>query len=126
MSWERDRCLLQRRRCPRNSEEARSGSGYRQDIKAVDLASAYPYVMYHLPDISRGTWIEGDIQSEWWEWVEQRRPYTPGFAEAVIRFGPGMDWHPLVQKSSVGTLVSPRYIKGWFTADEKGGFFFKM
>lgn len=94
------------------------GSGYRQNIKAVDLASAYPYVMYHLPDISRGTWIEGDIQSEWWEWVEQRRPYTPGFAEAVIRFGPGMDWHPLVQKSSVGTLVSPRYIKGWFTADE--------
>lgn len=95
-----------------------TGSGIARNIKAYDLASAYPYVMYHLPDISRGAWIEGDIESEWWEWVEKRRPYTPGFAEAVIRFEPGMKWHPLVQKASTGTLVSPRLIHGWFTADE--------
>jgi hypothetical protein len=94
------------------------GSGFKENIKAYDLASAYPYVMYHLPDTSRGIWIEGDIESEWWEWIEARKPYSPGFAEATIRFEPGMEWHPLVQKASSGTLVSPRFITGWFTADE--------
>ena len=94
------------------------GAGLKENIKAYDLASAYPYVMYHLPDTSRGAWVEGDIESEWWEWIAKRKPYTPGFAEATIRFEEGLDWHPLVQKASTGTLVSPRFITGWFTADE--------
>ena len=94
-----------------------SGCGYHADIAAVDLASAYPYVMYHLPDITKGTWVDGDIESEFWEWVDIRKPMSIGFAEASIVFEKG-DWYPLVKKSTVGTLVSPRCIRGWFTADE--------
>ena len=94
------------------------GSGYMPDCTCVDLASAYPYVMYHLQDPSKGTWIEGDREEEWWEWVDKREPFTIGFAEASILFEPGLAWHPLVQKADTGTLVSPRFVRGWFTADE--------
>ena len=94
------------------------GSGYHNGIKSYDLASAYPYIMYHLKDPSRGAWIQGDSEEEWWEWIDKRQPYELGFAEAAILFKDGLDWYPLVQKSPTGTLVSPRLAQGWFTADE--------
>ena len=95
-----------------------SGSGYLEHASAVDLASAYPYVMYHLPDTSRGYWVSGDSTESFFSWLDDREPYTLGFAEAFIVFEEGLDWYPLVKKSGSGTLVAPRIIRGWFTADE--------
>lgn len=94
-----------------------TGAGFVPKASGVDLASAYPYVMYHLKDMTKGYWIEGDVQSEWWEWIDKRQPYDMGFAEATILFEPN-DWYPLVTKSPQGTLVAPRFVRGWFTADE--------
>lgn len=94
------------------------GSGFYPNCTGLDLASAYPYVMYFLQNPTKGIWIEGDIESEWWEWIEKREPYTMGFAEATILFDADLDWYPLVQKAQSGTLVAPRLVRGWFTADE--------
>lgn len=94
------------------------GSGFYPNCQGLDLASAYPYIMYFLQNPNKGAWIEGDIESEWWEWIEKREPYTMGFAEATILFKPGLKWYPLVQKAASGTLVAPRLVRGWFTADE--------
>ena len=95
-----------------------TGCGYIPHASAVDLASAYPYVMYHLPDTTRGYWVRGDSTESFISWLDEREPYTLGFAEAFIVFEEGLDWYPLVKKSGSGTLVAPRIIRGWFTADE--------
>ena len=95
-----------------------TGSGLIEHASAVDLASAYPYVMYHLPDTSAGYWVRGDDTDSFTSWLDEREPYTLGFAEAFIVFDEGLDWFPLVKKSGSGTLVAPQIIKGWFTADE--------
>jgi hypothetical protein len=95
-----------------------TGSGYLPSGTALDLASAYPYVMTHLPDTSAGYWVEGDDAESWWHWIDERQPYSLGFAEAFVVFDKGQDWYPLVKKSATGTLVAPRIIKGWFSADE--------
>ena len=98
--------------------EARIAGVAPETCKAVDLASAYPYVMYHLPNIENGDWIIGDEDLSFWNWCDTRKPMELGFAEAFVVFDEGMDWYPLVKKSSLGTLVAPRIIHGWFTADE--------
>lgn len=97
-----------------------TGSGYHPSISAIDLASAYPYVLYHLPDIDEdeGAWFSGDKGEEFEDWLEYRQPYTPGFCEAFFLFEPGMKWHPLATKSRTGTIITPRMFRGWITADE--------
>ena len=95
-----------------------TGSGFIPNCVGVDLASAYPYVMAHLPDTSKGYWVGGDEEEAWWNWMETREPFSLGFCEVSIVFKEGLNWHPLVKKSPTGTLVSPRIIRGWFTADE--------
>jgi len=40
------------------------------------------------------------------------------FAEAFVVFEEGLDWYPLTTKNEAGTVVSPRFISGWFTAEE--------
>ena len=95
-----------------------TGSGYIEHASSVDLASAYPFVMYHLPDTSRGFWVNGDSSESFLDWLDSREPMTLGFAEAFIVFKEGLPWYPLVKKSGTGTLVAPRILKGWFTADE--------
>ena len=94
------------------------GSGFHPNCTAVDLASAYPYVMYHLPDTNQGHWILSDDTDGWWNWIEQREPYSLGYAEAFVVFDEGLPIYPLVKESATGTLVAPRIIRGWFTADE--------
>ena len=94
------------------------GAGIQKDIQAFDLASAYPYIMYHLPDVSNGIWISGDQESEWYEYIERRKPLEIGFVEVYFEFPTDHKWHPLIVKSKVGTLVSPRIFKGWITAEE--------
>lgn len=95
-----------------------SGSGYRSDVTATDLASAYPYVMYHLADSSAGSWTHGTGEAGWWARCEGRRFGRMGFAEAFVVFDEGLDYYPLVKKAKTGTLVAPRIIKGWFTMEE--------
>ena len=85
---------------------------------SLDLASAYPYVLAHMPNTTKGYWVQRDSAELWWDWCEQRQPFEIGFAEAAVLFDPGMDWHPLVQKAPSGTLVGPRFIRGWFSAEE--------
>tara|TARA_R100000900_G_scaffold1326_1_gene2825 strand:- start:3908 stop:4921 length:1014 start_codon:yes stop_codon:yes gene_type:complete len=74
--------------------------------------------MYHLPDISKGDWVIGDEDEMFWNWMNRREPMSIGFCEAHIVFDNDSLWNPLVKTASSGTLVSPRMISGWFTADE--------
>lgn len=87
-------------------------------VRAKDLTSAYPYVMYNLCDISSGTWVRDNDPEGWELWIANRKPMDIGFCEVSIVFSEGQTWHPLTKLSKSGTLVSPRVIKGWFTADE--------
>ena len=89
-----------------------------EHISAWDLASAYPYVMYHLDDISKGKWIIGNEDDDFEEILENVYPMQIGFVEAFIRFPKGNNWNPLTRKSKLGTLISPRTIQGVFTLDE--------
>ena len=41
-----------------------------------------------------------------------------GFIEAQFLFGTESEWNPLCTKLPSGSLVSPRLVRGWFTADE--------
>ena len=41
------------------------GSGFWPDCICVDLVSAYPYIMWNLPDITQGTWIQGTCKESW-------------------------------------------------------------
>ena len=96
------------------------GAGYHPDTQGVDLASAYPYVMHHLPDITdrKGAWFVGNKEEEWLDWMRTRKPFEVGFCEIQILFAPDCTWHPLAQMSRTGTIVTPRLVRGWFTADE--------
>ena len=94
------------------------GTGFFEEVVAVDLTSAYPYVMNYLHNTDRGAWFHDHDEEAWWSWIEEREPFSLGFAEVFAEFQEGLPWFPLTQKSSTGTLVSPRRISGWFTADE--------
>ena len=96
------------------------GSGYWKDATGVDLASAYPYVMYHLDDFTEegAAWICGDGGEEFMDWMNVRVPYSIGFCEITMLFENGLPWHPLARMSPTGTIVTPRFVRGWFTADE--------
>lgn len=94
------------------------GTGYYPEAQGIDLASAYPYVMYHLADCTEGAWIHGDGPEGWWARIEGKRPFQMAFAEAFVVFDEGLDWFPLCTKNEAGTVVSPRVIRGWFTAEE--------
>lgn len=95
-----------------------AGSGFVPRVTEADLTSAYPYVMRFLKNPNLGHWVQGDEEEAWWDWMDQRLPFDMGFCEAVIMFEDGLPWHPLVTKTTGGTLVAPRYVRGWFTADE--------
>jgi hypothetical protein len=86
------------------------------DAIATDLASAYPYIMRWLPDVSKGYFVKGDEEEHWWNWIDERQPYSIGFAEATVMFERGLPIHPLCVGSA--PVVTPRFVRGWFTADE--------
>jgi len=95
-----------------------SGSGSYENCLGVDLVSAYPYVMYHLPDITKGTWIRGNCQESFENWLKRRKPMSVGGAEVYAVFEKGLNFYPLVKPNKKGTMVGARIVKGWFTADE--------
>ena len=100
------------------------GSGYHPAVESYDLASAYPYIMYHLPDMDsrlddhRNAWVLGDRGTRFLNWLETSPPLSVGFCEAMFMFEPGLPFYPLVRMSRTGTLVTPRVVRGWFTAEE--------
>jgi len=96
------------------------GSGYHPDITCMDLVSAYPYIIYHLPDLGdkEGTWFRGSGDDGFVQWLEYRKPFEIGFCEAFFLFDAGLPWYPLARMSSTGTIVTPRMVRGWFTAEE--------
>jgi len=100
------------------------GSGYHPSVTAVDLASAYPYILYwlsntHNPDPnSRDSWVYGDGGEVFLDWLKVSDPMSIGFCEAFFMFEEGLPWHPLVRMSDSGTLVTPRIVRGWFTMEE--------
>ena len=97
-----------------------TGSGYHPDAQGVDLASAYPYVMRNLPDVDdrEGAWFSGDGGDDFVEWLGYRDPHSIGFCEVMFLFEPGANWYPLAKMAPTGTIVTPRMVRGWFSADE--------
>ena len=96
------------------------GSGYHPSIQSLDLASAYPYILREMPNIQdpEGAWFCGDGGDEFLNWLKYRTPYSLGFAEVFFLFEDGMKWYPLARMSDSGTIVTPRLVRGWFSADE--------
>ena len=95
-----------------------AGIGYLPDIQPVDLASAYPYTMFHLPNTDEGKWMRYFGKSSLLKWLERREPMSMGFIEGQFLFGTESEWNPLCTKLPSGSLVSPRLVRGWFTAEE--------
>mgnify|MGYP003133244162 CR=1 FL=1 len=100
------------------------GSGFYPGVQGIDLASAYPYIMYHLPDIDvrhenhLDSWIMGSGGPSLENWLTVSDPLAIGFIEATFLFEPGLPFYPLAKMSNTGTIVTPRLIRGFFTADE--------
>lgn len=92
------------------------GSGFIPKAILLDLASAYPYVMRWIADISKGYFVHGSGNEHFCEWLDERRPFSIGFAEAFVIFNDNLPIHPLCVGSA--PLVTPRIVRGWFSADE--------
>jgi len=99
------------------------GSGYSPNVQAYDITSAYPHVMWWLPDMTYGEWIGtpyGDEEPEALEYLENTwSPYQLSYFEAEVHFPPGMNIYPGAKKSErAGCLMNPRTVYGFFTGDE--------
>lgn len=95
------------------------GNGFvDENVSAWDLASAYPYVQYHLDDTSKGEWYVSNSRESFDELIKETYPMQLGFVEAFIKFPKENNWNPLTRKSDLGTLISPNMIQGIFTLDE--------
>ena len=92
--------------------------GYLNYAYAVDLASAYPYIMYHLVNTDKGHWLTGSGKERWLRLMNSMPPYSIAFAEIKIKFCEGKKWNPLCSRSGTGTIVTPRFVKGVYTMDE--------
>lgn len=98
------------------------GSGVWPEVDCLDITSAYPHVMWWLPDISNGAWIgtfQGDPEDEAWEYLRNTwTDYALSYFEVEVVFPEGLNIYPAVQKSKAGCLVNPRSVYGWYTGDE--------
>lgn len=99
------------------------GSGYSPNVKAYDITSAYPHVMWWLPDCEHGEWIGtpyGEPDEEAWDYLDQEwSPYSLAYFEAEVIFPEGLNIYPASKKSdSAGCLMNPRIVYGFFTGDE--------
>tara|TARA_R110000824_G_scaffold299541_1_gene487602 strand:+ start:1400 stop:3718 length:2319 start_codon:yes stop_codon:yes gene_type:complete len=98
-----------------------TGSGFVERVQAKDITSAYPAVMWWLPDTSKGHWI-GSLSGD--DGVEDyfKRGYVLyglSFFEAEVIFPPGLEIYPAATKSeTAGCLMNPRIAYKWFTGDE--------
>ncbi len=92
-------------------------------VQAFDITSAYPHVMWWLPDVNNGVWVgtfEGDPESECWDYLNRTwNHYSLSYFEAEVIFPEGLNIYPAAMKSeSAGCLMNPRIVYGWFTGDE--------
>ncbi len=99
------------------------GSGMISDCRAFDITSAYPHVMWWLPDTSDGAWIGswfGDPEEEAQEYLDHdHEPYSLAIIEAEVHFPEGLRIYPAAKISdSAGCLMNPRSVYGFFTGDE--------
>ena len=100
------------------------GSGFFPGVTLTDLVSAYPYIMYHLGNIDlrdsdhTDSWILGSAGPTIESWLEESDPLSMGFVEAMFLFEPGLPFYPLSKMSGTGTIVNPRLVRGFFTAEE--------
>ena len=99
------------------------GSGYHPYVRAYDITSAYPHVMWWLPDIENGVWIGtfmGDPMDEAWEYLNETwNHYSLSYFECEVIFPEGLNIYPAAKKSDyAGCLMNPRTVYGWFTGDE--------
>jgi hypothetical protein len=103
------------------------GSGYwgfdQGGVRAFDITSAYPHVMWWLPDMTYGEWIGtpyGETEEEAWEYLKETwTHYSLSYFEAEVIFPPGLNIYPAAKKSeSAGCLMNPRTVYGFFTGDE--------
>lgn len=101
--------------------EAR-GSGTMRGVKAYDITSAYPHIMWWMPDLNDGQWVGtfyGEGMDEWEDYLkDQWKIHCPAFFEAEVIFPEGLKMYPAAKTSSLGCLQNPRCVYGWFTADE--------
>jgi len=99
------------------------GSGYSPHVRAYDITSAYPHVMWWLPDMTYGEWMGtpyDDPEHEAWDYLERFwKPYSLAYFEAEVVFPPGLNIYPGAKKSEyAGCLMNPRTVVGFFTGDE--------
>ena len=99
------------------------GSGYSPNVKAFDITSAYPHVMWWLPDLEYGEWIGtpyGDGEDEAVDYLENTwSPYSLSYFECEVIFPEGLNIYPGAKKSDrAGCLMNPRILYGFFTGDE--------
>ena len=93
----------------------------RSGVRAFDITSAYPHVMWWLPCIESGQWIgtfSGD-DFEPTEFLETFEPYSLSIFEAHVEFPIGLRIYPAAKISeTAGCLMNPRVVSGFFTGDE--------
>ncbi len=90
---------------------------------AQDITSAYPHVMWWLPDITDGLWIgtfNGSKSEDSKEYLEKgHKLYRPSIFEAEVIFPKDKIIYPASKKSELaGCLMNARINYGWFTGDE--------
>jgi len=99
------------------------GSGYSPNVRAYDITSAYPHVMWWLPDMEYGEWVGspyGDSEKEAWQYLKNDwSPYSLSYFECEVVFPRGLNIYPASKKSeAAGCLMNPRIVYGFFTGDE--------
>lgn len=98
------------------------GQGTISDVRAFDITSAYPHVMYWLPDTSNGQWIgsfKGETWGEAWDYLKSFKTYSIAIFEAEVHFPEGLRIYPAAKMSEItDCLMNPRSVYGWFTGDE--------
>jgi hypothetical protein len=103
-----------------------TGSGYLEDVKAYDLASAYPHVMWWLPDWTGGLWYQSDdfgedeYEDAIWDYLRNHHQlYRLCVVEAVVDFPEGRPLYPAAKRSdSMGCVINAQSVEGFFTGDE--------
>jgi len=108
-----------------------TGAGYEPDVKAYDLASAYPHVMWGLPDWNGGMWFDHTDFDDAEESQEALMDYLHNdhqlyricFVEAMVDFPDGLPIYPASKGRTAdgkqsSTVINAQYSTGWFTGDE--------
>lgn len=108
-----------------------TGAGYSEGVRAYDLASAYPHVMWWLPDFNGGMWFDSDKcknaeQSKrmFYDYLDKKhKHYRIAFASAKVMFPKNLRLYPAskgrrADGTNLPTVLNPELVEGWFTGDE--------